>query len=311
MIDRERYVGVLASALVVCLVALDLDAVYIASGACLLVAFVILVGIATAGGLVVQPNNDDDTYEQGLPPSFLKNAATHNTFNYKPYSLFGEPLSHISEEDSLMVGRSQYTPSLLRRDSHQSTCSANSVTTTMSYYHEYGATHTSYPHRYPTNAQPSLSSAKDLAMLPMPPPHAPLATLGLPRQVGPTTLPWQLHSMSVSALLLGLIYGLINALLPVFLVEGLALDPIYCGLALMLPLVADVVLHVTVHWVMRLSCVDLCSLFLFVVIVGTETDGHGHGRGRARDIGCLCLFVCMSARRALASLDLCLSIRPR
>ncbi|ORZ02247.1 hypothetical protein BCR43DRAFT_559235 [Syncephalastrum racemosum] len=246
--DRERYVGVLTAALVVSLVALDLDAVYIASGVCLLMAIVILVGIATAGGLVVQPNNDDDTYEQGLPPTFLKNAATHNTFNYKPYSLFGEPLSHISEEDSIMVGRSQYAPSLLRRDSHQSACSINSVTTTMSYYHEYGATHTSYPHRYPTNAQPTLSSAKDLAMLPMPPPHAPLATLGLPRQVGPTTLPWQLHSMSVSALLLGIIYGLINGLLPVFLVESVALDPVYCGLALMLPLVADVALHITVHW---------------------------------------------------------------
>jgi hypothetical protein len=49
---------------------------------------------------------------------------------YKPYSLFGESLSHISEEDASMVERiSSHHPSLIRQSSRCSSQSAHSCTT--------------------------------------------------------------------------------------------------------------------------------------------------------------------------------------
>ncbi|KAI8092884.1 uncharacterized protein BX664DRAFT_328394 [Halteromyces radiatus] len=83
-----------------------------------------------------------DPTSLGLTPStpwLLKNAVLNPSdlllmpsyfAPYKPYSLFGEPLSHISEEDASMVQRMTSHPSLIRESSRTSSQSAYSYTTT-------------------------------------------------------------------------------------------------------------------------------------------------------------------------------------
>ncbi|ORX59713.1 hypothetical protein DM01DRAFT_301471 [Hesseltinella vesiculosa] len=98
----------------------------------------------------------------GLQPSDFM-LLPSNFAPYKPYSLFAEPLSHISEEDASMLQRVQSVPSNLMRES-----SCATTTTTMSMMSSSYLVNGPPPsvHGLPINVYPSILSHYGATQLP-------------------------------------------------------------------------------------------------------------------------------------------------
>ncbi|KAI9272891.1 hypothetical protein BDA99DRAFT_556487 [Phascolomyces articulosus] len=271
-------------------------------------------------------------------PRFLKNAMffqpPQHYYNdslmhpYKPYSLFGEPLSHISEEDASMLRRmaSSNSNQLMRHNSNQSINSTTTTTSTAALAASgsvpiavYGSTNTATTTQHPLDffssawrrynsisqqqqqqqpqtqqqhgnlppnvnvnsaavttthshhsqqqsyyyqqqqqlqqqqQQLQLASSMDLSLLPLPPNNTPMSVLLLLHVDGGGTvvdqlIQWQIQSMSLTTLMLGVIYGMMNTLLFIYLYQVLDLSMWMIGLAAMVPVLSDFLVHSSARW---------------------------------------------------------------
>ncbi|KAI9023056.1 hypothetical protein CLU79DRAFT_750121 [Phycomyces nitens] len=185
-----------------------------------------------------------------LAPFFLKNALqptdtrtsagpNSSIYNplYQPYSLFGEQLSHISEEDASLLQRMASPQSIMRNPS-------------ISSHYSYGSTlsqsnppagafpENSYLNTNPSNPGQNVEvsftvlpvSSLDLALIPNPSPEDPMGVLVMLRHPEDyfsynylTNLPsqWRIQSVLLSLFLLGIVSGMINCLLPIYVWRGL------------------------------------------------------------------------------------------
>ncbi|CDH55257.1 predicted protein [Lichtheimia corymbifera JMRC:FSU:9682] len=245
---------------------------------------------------------DDNEENPVMAPRFLKNAVLfpHCDIPYKPYSLFGEPLSHISEEDASALQRmtsSNTTAQLMR---HNSNHSVNSTSTTASAaalaasgsvpITMYGSTNTtmtstsqaldlfwhrrnslfyqqqqqqyqqqSLPPNTNTAMASDLCSSAELSLLPLPPHDTSMSVLlllqNMPAQLvaSPTDamIQWQIQSMSLTTLILGIVHGMINPMLFIYLCDVLDLSMWVVGLAAMIPVLADIIVHASARWQRR------------------------------------------------------------
>lgn len=184
----------------------------------------------------------------------LQSADTSGSFMYyKPYSLFGEQLSHISEEDASMLQRMATTNnsvSIRPLPRHASICSGSSYTSNHHHHHHHhhvvaeyedsacfyqhpfyphaAVAYTNHPHAFfylENNSPPSF----ELARLPYPPPLSPVIVLitlvpGCYQNLQshdeehtypPTSYPstWIVKSFICSMFSLGLVFGMTQTLL--------------------------------------------------------------------------------------------------
>ncbi|KAI8145367.1 hypothetical protein BJV82DRAFT_535509 [Fennellomyces sp. T-0311] len=245
----------------------------------------------------------DEDYDEMAAPRFLKNALfmPQNYYNdplihaYKPYSLFGEPLSHISEEDASMLRRMASSNSQLMR--HNSSHSINSTTTTASgaalaasgsvpitMYGSTNTTTTQHPLDFfssawrrhnsitqqqqpqlppnvnvnahqqpPAPPQPEqLTSSAELSLLPLPPHKTPMSVLLLLHVDGGTfsdqMIQWQIQSMALTTLMLGIIFGMMNTMLFIYLYQVLDLSMWVLGVAGMVPVLSEMAVHLSARW---------------------------------------------------------------
>jgi hypothetical protein len=167
---------------------------------------------------VVEPANSQDlNISEEQAPLLLKNAlyltADQTKFHltYKPYSIFGEQLSHISEEeDASQLDRVFTTESIGRVTSYDST---------PSYY----STPSTRLHHYSRHADLESSNmcvnSSALAALPLPASTDPLIALWTPKEddVDYYTVTkrnkWKSQTLTLTLLLLGIAYGFINTFL--------------------------------------------------------------------------------------------------
>ena len=243
---------------------------------------------------------DDNEENPVMAPRFLKNAVLfpHCDIPYKPYSLFGEPLSHISEEDASALQRmtsSNTTAQLMRHNSNHSVNSTSttasaaalaasgsvpitmygSTNTTMTsasqaldlfwhrrnsliYQQQQQYQHSSLPPNTNTATAGDLCSSAELSLLPLPPHDTSMSVLlllqNMPAQLvaNPTTdamIQWQIQSMSLTTLILGIVYGMMNPMLFIYLHDVLDLPMWVVGIAAMIPVLSDVIVHASARWV--------------------------------------------------------------
>ncbi|KAF7725290.1 hypothetical protein EC973_000300 [Apophysomyces ossiformis] len=183
--------------------------------------------------------------KSGLQP--LNSGSAHVPYGlYKPYSVFGEELSHISEEDMSAIQQMASSTSLIR---HASWAASNDSSSRSS--------------RTATAAQQqALSSVSvssfELALLPLSPPESPMVVIvsylpwiDLPDEYQqPQHLMEDKHSKSLLAtmFLMGVIGAMINTFFYVFLHYILAMPLIEIGLAAAMTTLMELVAHATKRW---------------------------------------------------------------
>ncbi|KAI8091487.1 uncharacterized protein B0P05DRAFT_462967 [Gilbertella persicaria] len=165
----------------------------------------------------VNPIQLDISQEQA--PLLLKNAlhltADQNNIIYKPYSIFGEQLSHISEEDASQLDRMFTEESLRPVASYQSVDAVSFQSESV--------------YRYEEN---TIVPCHALALLPLPTPLDPLVGIYIkdsPEQeliypAMPKANIWKTSTLSLTLLLLGMGHGLINPFLFVYVHEILEIS---------------------------------------------------------------------------------------
>ena len=121
----------------------------------------------------------------------INTKSTNNEPGYKPYSLFGDQLSHISEEDASLLQRIPTTSSALMKpqkyapsvysscNSHYAATSPNNYAeeSNVPYSYQHHATMLFNPHLPRNYLTESLTPSFELARLPYPPPEAPAVVL--------------------------------------------------------------------------------------------------------------------------------------
>lgn len=264
-------------------------------GACMMVGA--LIPVQRTQGITPVVMEDDEENEDMLaqpPPRFLKNALFPQAFiAYKPYSLFGESLSHISEEDASMLRRmaSNNTTTLMRRNSNHSVMSTATAATSTSALMASGSvpitmygTTTHQTWRRPSIMHPpplteTMSSA-EMALLPLPPRDTPMSVLLLKLSNGPLdqVVQWQIQSMSLSSLLLGVVQGMMNTLLFIYLYKVLDLPMWITALVGSVDILTSLFVRMAAPWVMKqqrmhfLASLSHSIFFFFSVTSGSQSS---------------------------------------
>lgn len=204
--------------------------------------------------------------------SFQQQEPTTTFIYYKPYSLFGEHLSNISEEDASMVQRMTTTHSTSIRP-----LPANSIQSSSSrmYRLPYTPPISCNNHNIPIQfVQEQLPASFELARLPYPPPEAPSLVLitFFPGYYQKQTVPpvvqpqeeeyyylhcyqqqsrWILKSFMSSLFCLGVVFGLTQSLLFLYVHDTLQLPMHFVGVVGFMMVCADLLASEFVLWVSK------------------------------------------------------------
>ncbi|KAI8137748.1 hypothetical protein BJV82DRAFT_524620 [Fennellomyces sp. T-0311] len=176
--------------------------------------------------------------EQHRPPA---------TYFYKPYCLFNEQLSHISEEDASMLQRmasNANTQLPFRSSSHYWANTTTASTTAHNLYDD------NDHHLFAE--MPSLQ----LALLPSPPSETPMLVLPIaltssfnfadPEDEEPDA--WPVYSLMLTVFLAGIGSAMMNALLYIYLHDGLGLPMHLIGIIGMVSVASRAASKPLVHW---------------------------------------------------------------
>ncbi|KAI8368241.1 uncharacterized protein BYT42DRAFT_503963 [Radiomyces spectabilis] len=248
-----------------------------------------LVLVITSFRIDVEPADANQlNINEDQAPLFLKNAvlqytdstATNNL--YKPYSLFGEQLSHISEEDASMLRRmtSNAASSLYRQTSISSTHSAMSNTTTTGAYNNLAYDDLAAEHGPYTRMSRTVVSSMEVAMLPLPSPTMPMIALvllfipsiSLPDeslQWTTTTLTgWKNMSLLINMMLLGMARSMVNTFLLIFLYDTVHIPMYQIGIMIIIPVAIDILLRASAQqWIYRWSLTTVTSFIHSLLII--------------------------------------------
>ncbi|KAI7871896.1 hypothetical protein BDF14DRAFT_1760271 [Spinellus fusiger] len=246
----------------------------------------------------MDPNELNTTSESA--PYFLKNAPQLSDTRisagptslqnplYKPYSLFGEELSHISEEDASLLQRMNSTHSLMQNPSRTSHYSYDS--TVLSGYHgTFSESNYFSSAILSPNAQsretPFITvpvSSLDLALLILPYPQDPMAVLLLlppseeyrPCHHDSSLFLWKVRSLFMCMGLMGGVSGMLNSLLVVYLVLGLGMPIWLAGIAISVQAISVSIGHSTARWCIRRYSLFMLSGSLHGLLIGCAI-GYG------------------------------------
>ncbi|KAI8886722.1 hypothetical protein K501DRAFT_177026 [Backusella circina FSU 941] len=222
---------------------------------------VMLLFIAIVYAVIEPANFQDLNISEEQAPVLLKNAhyltADQTKFIYKPYSLFGEQLSHISEEESQLDRVFTAEDSLGRVTSYASTTPS---------YHSNGLLHHNYSSRHDEVMVCVHSSA--LAALPLPVSTDPLTALWTAgdEMVYYTVTKrdrWKYQTLKLTLLLLGINYGLINTFLTAYFYIMLEMSIPLISVYIILQIVGDMMVSKVIEkWFIQrlnLTVVTTCA----------------------------------------------------
>ncbi|OAD77348.1 hypothetical protein PHYBLDRAFT_164266 [Phycomyces blakesleeanus NRRL 1555(-)] len=243
------------------------------------------IGFACTNPEAVDPSELANVNE--LAPFFLKNALqptdtrtsagpNSSIYNplYQPYSLFGEQLSHISEEDASLLQRMASPQSLMRNPSISSHYSYGSTLSQPNLQQQQQQQQNGlFPENAYLNTNPSNNgqsiemsftvlpvSSLDLALIPNPCPEDPMGVLVMlrhPEDYFPynylTNLPlqWRIQSVLLSMLLLGIASGMLGSLLPIYLYRGLGMPLWLVCVGASVQVMCVFVVYTTIGWWIR------------------------------------------------------------
>lgn len=233
---------------------------------------------------IVQCQEEIDETSPLTKHALQRTETTSSYIYYKPYSLFGEHLSNISEEDASMLQRMTTANSTsirpLPASLHSSCLSQNLEDAPTPYHHSYHPKPYTPPisrnnnvpiHFIDENLPPSF----ELARLPYPPPEAPIVVLitffpGYYQKhqysrhslnVSPQEedyyylhcyhqqSKWILKSFMSSLFCLGVVYGMTQSLLYIYLHDTLNLPMHLIGIIGLIMIAADLLASKLVIWV--------------------------------------------------------------
>ncbi|GAA5807186.1 hypothetical protein MFLAVUS_000541 [Mucor flavus] len=235
---------------------------------------------------IVQCQEEIDETSPLTKHALQRTETTSSYIYYKPYSLFGEHLSNISEEDASMLQRMTTTNSTsirpLPASLHSSCLSQNLEDAPTPYHHSYHPMPYTPPisrnnnvpiHFIDENLPPSF----ELARLPYPPPEAPIVVLITffpgyyqnhqysrhSHNVSPQEedyyhlhcyhqqSKWILKSFMSSLFCLGVVYGMTQSLLYIYLHDTLNLPMHLVGIIGLIMIAADLLASKLVIWIIQ------------------------------------------------------------